>query len=68
MNINFFMYLMCNLKYFCKNYRFCIYTVVTGNNKKKKKKKKFNLFTSIKEVMFLMACIDRFVCKKLKSY
>ena len=37
--INFFMYLMCNFKYFCKNYRFCIYTVM-GNNKKKKKKKK----------------------------
>ena len=38
--INFFMYLMCNFKYFCKNYRFCIYTVVMGNNIKKKKKKK----------------------------
>ena len=35
--INFFMYLMCNFKYFCKNYCFCIYTVVMGNNKKKKK-------------------------------
>ena len=48
--INFFMYLMCNFKYFCKNYRFCIYTVVMGNNKKnktlKKKKKKIIIRTN----------------------
>ena len=32
--LNFFMYLMYNFKYFCKNHLVCIYTVVMGNNKK----------------------------------
>ena len=45
--LNFFMYLMCNFKYFCKNYRFCIYTVVMGNNKTKKKKKKMSTWTEL---------------------
>ena len=69
--INYFMYLMCNFKYFCKNYRFCIYTVVMENNKKKKKKMcpwsiflmNFNII--FKTLKFMKSCTKSIITKKV---